>query len=459
MRSLGISIARQSLSAFVWEQSPFASKAVASATVPCTEHFGGIDDFRRLAEEIRRAAGGNGLPPAVVSIPPSWTFIRRIQLPVPDLPRAKKMHVSELEGNLPIDDGDILSDLLPPPRGVEAGRHLAVAARRSAVEKTAAAVLEAGFRLDRVVTDHVSILCAALAAKAPADGLIVSGLGEIVVLRLSGGAVLWARQFPADPAGIDPGIQREIGELLDEGLGETPAVPVAVMGDVPGPLAARLAGAFRIKPPGDAVDGALPAYGAALVPFSSAETGGFSLRTSAATDAERKREKRRIVIAAAAAAVAVISAAVAIEMVSWAEGKKVAQVRAQIRNEFSAAVPGVKTVVRETVQMKDKIQSLARQQKDLGADVPGPYEMLAKVSQSLPPRESISVREAAYDSGRLRLAGEAGSSRLVETFRAALAEAFGPGTGVTVQEAGGAARGGSVRFTILIEKDGKRRAS
>lgn len=459
MRSLGISIARQALSAFVWEQSLLASKVVSSASVSCTEPFGDVNDFRHLCEEIRRATGGNSLPAAVVSIPPSWTFLRRIQLPVPDLPRAKKMHVTELEGNLPIDDGDILSDLLPPPRGVEAGRHLAVAARRSAVEKTATALLEAGFHLERVVTDHVSILCGALAAKAPADALIVSFLGDIVVLRLSGGAVLWARQFPADAAGIAPELQQEIGALLDAGLAETPPIPVAVVGEAPEPLAARLAGALRIKPPGDGVDGTLPAYGAALVPFSAAETGGFSLRTSAATDAERTREKRRIIIAAVAAAVAVISVAGTIQMVSWAEGRKVAKVRAQIRKEFLEAVPGVKNVVRESVQMKEKLQSLTRQQKELGADVPAPYGMLEKVSQALPPKENISVREVAYDSGRLRIVGEAGSSPLLETFRVALAGAFGPGTAVTVQEAGGSARGGSVRFTILIEANGGRRAS
>ncbi len=459
MRSLGISISRNSLSAFVWEQSPLASKAVCSATVSCSEPFGGVEDFRRLAEEIRREAGGNSLPPAVVSIPPSWTFLRRIQLPVPDLARAKKIHVAELEGNLPIEDDDILSDLLPPPRGGEPGRHLAVAARRSAVEKAAAAVLEAGFRLERVVTDHVSILCAALAAKAPADGLIVSGLGEIVVMRLSGGAVVWARQFPADSVGTAPELHREIDTLLDEALGQAPPLPVAVIGDVPAALAARLTGAVRIRRPGADGDGALSAYGAALVPFSAAETGGFALRTSAATDAETQREKRRFVIAAVAAAVAVVSVALAIQMVSWAEQKKVVKVRAQIRKEFVAAVPGVKNVVNETAQMKEKLQSLTRQEKDLGADVPGPYDMLSKASQALPQKENISVREAAFDSGRLRIVGEAGSSRLVEAYRAALAEAFGPGTGVSVQEAGGAAKSGTVRFTILVEKGAARRAS
>ncbi len=458
MRSLGISIARHSLSAFVWEQSPLAAKAVGSATVPCAEPFGGADDFRRLAEEIRRAAGGNSLPPAVVSIPPSWTFLRRIQLPVPDLPRAKKIHLAELEGNLPFEDDDILSDLLPSPPGTDPGRHLAVAARRSAVEKTATAVQEAGFGLDRIVTEHVSILCAALAAKAPADVLIVSGTDEIVVLRMSGGSVLWARQFPADAAGAAPELQREIAALLDEAAGQAPPLPVLVMGGVPGPLAARLVGAARIKAPGGDGDGTLSAYGAALVPFSAAETGGFSLRTSAATEAERLRATRRAVIAAVAGAVALVSLAVAIETVSWADRRKVVQVRAQIRKEFTAAVPDVRNVVNETVQMKERIQALTRQRKELGADVPGPYAMLGKASQALPPRENIAVREAAYDGGRLRIVGEAGSSTLVEAYRTALAAAFGPGTTVTVQESGGASRSGTVRFTILIEQAGGRRA-
>jgi hypothetical protein len=85
--------------------------------------------------------------------------------------------------------------------------------------------------------------------------------------------------------------------------------------------------------------------------------------------------------------------------------------------------------------------------------------MLEKVSRSLPANQNVSVRELSYDSGRLRLQGDAGSAQLVETFRTSLVAAFGPEATVTVQEAEGSARGGSVRYSILIEKGGNGRAS
>jgi hypothetical protein len=60
----------------------------------------------------------------------------------------------------------------------------------------------------------------------------------------------------------------------------------------------------------------------------------------------------------------------------------------------------------------------------------------------------------------LRVSGDAGSDgRLVETYRTGLSGAFGPDYAVTVQESGGSVKGTSVKFTILVEKKGDRRAS
>jgi len=157
--------------------------------------------------------------------------------------------------------------------------------------------------------------------------------------------------------------------------------------------------------------------------------------------------------------IALISLVGTILVAQWAEGKKVSQIRAQIRKEFTEAVPGVKVVVQETAQIREKIQALARQRKELGADFPEPTALLAKVSQALPANQNVSVREVSFDSGRLRLQGDAGSAELVETFRTSLVAAYGPEATVTVQESEGSARGGNVRFTILIEKGGNGRAS
>ncbi|HSL92709.1 MAG TPA: hypothetical protein VK863_08670 [Candidatus Limnocylindrales bacterium] len=458
MKILGISISRDHLSAFLREQSLLSSRLAFSCTVPCREPFGGPEDAARLAEEVRKGTGNNGLPPVVLSLPPSWTYLRQIELPVEDLRRAKKIHVAELEGSLPIEDEEILSDLLPSPPGAT-GRFLAIAARRSAVEKAVAVFSGAGFPLDRVITDHVSILSAVLSGENLPEGLLLSTLSDIVVLRLEGGAIRWARQFPAEMATDAAGLANEWKEILRADPVTGDPLPVTVVGEVPESLSVELAGAVRFRAhPGASMDGSLLAYGAALAPSLSAELGGFSLRTSAEAESDRDREKLRVRIASAAVAVAILSAIGSLEAARWAEAKKLASVRAQIRKEFSEAVPGVKASAQEAAQIREKIQSLRRQQKELGTDSPALSALLMQISRALPAKENIALREVSSDAGRMRLTGEAGGATTVETYRSALSTALGPEMTVTVQESQGSAKAGSLRFTILIEKGAPVRA-
>lgn len=450
MKSLGISITRNRLFAVLRELSLRSSPQERSCSVPCAEPFGGPKDLGLLAEELRKGMNGKPLPPAILSIPPSWTYLRKVTLPVSDLPRAKKVHRAELEGSLPVEDEEILSDILPSPPG-EPGTFLAIAARRSRVESMVSALSEAGFRLDRVVTDHVALFLAALSEKPPASGLLLSTLNDLMILRVEGGALLWARQFPWDPEADAAELSREIEELVPSGgTGESPA-PIRVYGEVP-PFLADRAGLVAGPAEGGVSDGLSPiALGAALVPSFLKETGGFSLRTSAEAERERARERNRIRIAIAAGAVAVLALAGSVEIARYAGNEKVSRIRSQIRKEFSDAVPGARVFVRETAQVREKIRALSRQRRELGADAPDLSTLLSKVSASLPQGESARVREAAYESGRLRIAGEAPSGQVVETFRSALAERFGPESAVSVQESEGSARGKTVKYTILIQ--------
>jgi hypothetical protein len=408
---------------------------------------------------VRKGTGEGGLPPVVLSLPPSWTFLRQVELPVEDIGRAKKIHVAELEGNLPIEDEEILSDLLPSPPGAP-GRFLAIASRRGEVEKAVKIFSEAGFPLDRVVTDHVSILSAALSGENGADGILLSTLSDIVVLRVDGGTIRWARQLPGAMAKDDAGLASQWREILAADPFAAAARRVTVLGEVPPVLAAELSGASRLAtPPGVSDDTAVLAYGAALAPSLSSELAGFSLRTSAEAESALETGKRRIRIAAVAIAVALLSALAALETARWAEAKKVASIRAQIRKEFAEAVPGTKAGAQDTVQIRERIQSLRRQQKELGTDSPALSVLLMKVSQALPAKEDIAIREISVDAGRIRLTGEAGAAPLVESYRAALASALGPEAGVTVQESQGGGKTASIRFTILIETGGAGRAS
>ncbi|MBI5577323.1 MAG: hypothetical protein HY896_13305 [Deltaproteobacteria bacterium] len=458
MSVLGISITRNNLSAVLWESTLFSSRVAFACTVPCREAHGGPEDAGKLAEEIRKGTGSATLPPAVLSLPPSWTYLRQVELPAKDLPLAKKIHVAELEGSLPLEDEAILSDLLPSPPA-HPGKYLAVAARREGVEKTVSLFAGAGFRVDRVVTDHVSILSAFLSGNALPDGLIVSTLSDIVILRTEGGAVRWARQFPSAMADSDGSLAKELRECMAVDAPSNMLLPVTLIGEAPTGLAQELAGSVRFRLPDGAGDAAPLAYGAARVFSHAKELGGFSLRTSAEGESERKRQQRRVRIACIAAGVALLSAVASLEIAQWAETRRIAAVRAQIRKEFTEAVPGAKATALEPAQIRAKVQSLRRQQKEMGIDSAGLSVSLGKISQSLPLKENIVMKEVSYESGRMRISGEAGGTQQVEKFRTALASSFGREMNVTVQESQGTARGGSIRFTILVEKGTTGRAS
>jgi hypothetical protein len=457
MSALGISITKNHLSAVLWESSFLSSRIAFTCAVPCKEPFGSPDDAAKLAEEIRKGAGSATMPSAVLSLPPSWTYLRMVELPVKELPLAKKIHVSELEGSLLLEDEEILSDLLPSPPA-QPGKHLAIAARRNLVEKTVSLFAGAGFRVDRVVTDHVSILSAVMSSGTIPDGLIVSTFSDIVILRMEGGGVRWARQFPAAMADLEGSLAKEFRECMAVDASANSFLPVTLVGEAPAGLSHELAGASHFRIPANAGDSAL-AYGAARIDSHLKELGGFSLRTSVETESDQAREARRLRIAAAAAGIALLAAVAALETAQWAEARKVTAVRDQIRKEFSEAMPGSKANVQDPAQIQARILSLRRQQKEMGADAPGLSASLAKISQALPSKENISMKDVSYDSGRMRLSGEAGGTQQVDKFRTALAAAFGPEMNVTVQESQGSARGGSIKFTILIEKGASRRAS
>ena len=457
MQTIGISISRDRIHAVALDGTAPAPRIAATVSVPCAEPFGTPEDAAALSQALREALPGIPLPGAVVTLPPPLTFLRPMTLPVTDLPRARAIHLAELEGKLPIEDEEILSDLLPAP--VEgSGYFFAVAARRSFVESASERFATAGIRVDRVVTDPVALLLLAPQdAGAPLAGIYLSTFDDILLLRVSGGGVTGARQFPRAMADRPA----EILAAVREAAGDTGATPPAVflIGATPPPLADAFADAERIPLPEGISPAQLAAYGAALAPLRPDVGGGFSLRTSAEAALEKERDRRWKLAAGIAAGVAVLLALGAFWFASWTEGEKVARTRALVKKEFAAVAPDVRNIVQPGVQIRTKLDALRRQQKELGTDAPPPAEILQLASRALPKGE-IAVREISIEGGRLRIAGEsAGDARLVETYRTGLAGAFGPDYSATVQESGGSVKGTSVKFTILVEKKGDRRAS
>jgi hypothetical protein len=457
MNTIGISITQDRIFAVALDASTAVPRIAAAVSVPCAEPFGTAGDAASLSEALREALPGVPLAGAVLTLPPPITYLRPMTLPVTDLPRARAIHLGELEGNLPIEDEEILSDLLPAPPE-SSGHFFAVAARRSFVESVSEGFGAAGIRADRVLTDPVALLLLAPALSgAPRDGVYLSTFNDILLLRVSGGGVSAARQFPRAMSDRPEELLGALREIAAEGGGVPP--PVFLVGEMPAPLADALPEAERVPPPVDVPPTHLAAYGAALAPLRPSVGGGFSLRTSADAAMEQERERRWKLATSIAAGVAALLALGAFSFAGWTEGQKAARARALVKKEFAAVAPEVRNVVQAGAQVRAKLDSLRRQQKELGTEAPPPADMLLLASRALPKGE-IAVREVSIEGDRMRIEGDAGSDpRLVETYRAGLAGAFGPEFSATVQESGGSVKGTSVKFTILVEKKGVRRAS
>ena len=457
MHTIGISISRDRMCAVALEGSTPSPRNAAAVSVPCSEPFGSRGDAAALSAALREALPGVPLPGAVLTLPPPLTFLRPMTLPVTDLPRARAIHLAGLEGTLPIEDEEILSDLLPAPRE-GSGLFFAVATRRSFVEGASEHFGAAGIRVDRVVTDPVALLLlAGGAAGRPRDGIYLSTFNDVLLLRVSGGGVTAARQFPQ---AMDDRPD-EILAAVREAAGDDDASPIAVF--LVGETSPALAGAFpaaeRVPLPAGVSPGHLAAYGAALGPLHPDVGGGFSLRTSAEAALERERDRRWKTITGIAVGVAALLALGTFWFARWTEGEKASRARDIVRKEFAAVAPEIRNVVQAGTQIGAKLDSLRRLQKELGTDAPPPADMLQLASQALPKGE-IAVREISIEGGRVRIEGDAGSdARMVETYRAGLATAFGPDFSATVQESGGSVKGTSVKFTILVEKKGNLRAS
>src|SRR5512141_380376 len=394
MHTIGISISHDRIHAVALEGAAPAPRIAAAVSVPCAVPFGTREDAAALSEALREALPGVPLPGAVLTLPPPLTYLRPMTLPVTDLPRARAIHLAELEGNLPIEDEEILSDLLPAPRE-GTGAFFAVTARRSFVESASEHFGSAGVRVDRVVTDPVALLLlASEAGGPPRDGIYLSTFNDILLLGVSGGGVTAARQFPQ--AMVDH--PEEILAAIREAAGIAGGAPSAVflVGTTTGALADAIPDAERIPPPEGVSSSNLAAYGAALAPLRPDIGGGFSLRTSAEAALEKERDHRWKMAAGIAAGIAILLAAGAFWFASWTEGEKVARTRALVKKEFATAAPDVRNIVQPGVQIRAKLDALRRQQKELGTDAPPPADMLQLASRALPKGES-AVREISIE--------------------------------------------------------------
>jgi len=302
MHTIGISLSRDRICAVALE----IRLPLPGSRRPCPFRARNRSGPRGTRLPFRRpsaGAAGDPLPGAVLTLPPPLTFLRPMTLPVTDLPRARAIHLAELEGNLPIEDEESCPTSCRP-RGKD---RALLRGRRAAIVrgKRVGTFGTAGIRVDRVVTDPVALLL--LAPKPPGRrGTDLSfDLERRPLLRVSGGGVTAARQFPRAMADRP---EELLGALREAGV-EAGGAPLAVflIGETPSALSNALPGAERVPLP-EGLSSATSRVRGALAPLRPDVGGGFSLRTSAEAALERERDRRWKLITGIAAGVAVLLA-------------------------------------------------------------------------------------------------------------------------------------------------------
>ena len=106
----------------------------------------------------------------------------------------------------------------------------------------------------------------------------------------------------------------------------------------------------------------------------------------------------------------------------YLQERKYRDLRAQIRKEFSQALPEVKKVVNELQQMKARVQEERAKLGSLGGGPGGgsPLEILREVSLMVDPGTKVRVTELLMDSEAIEMNGEADSFDTVNQLKARL---------------------------------------
>ena len=401
-----------------------------------------------LASDLRALAVQHGITwdEVVSALPGDAATHRILPLPFADRKRLDQTVPFELESHLPYELEDSVVDFQVLGAGAE-GAHdvLAVSAPKDAVREHLAVLAAAG--VDPRLVDLSSLACLNVVRESTAGRagrIAFVGLdaarttialladGRLVGLRVVSGGVtngdlerclrdvrwsllaladgepltaLWVGGDAADTPGALAALGRALGttpQSLDTLA--VPAVPVALRGKQAA-FATPLGLALRQA--GDA-----PAFGVDL------RRGEFAYHR------EREALWRGLARAAVLAGVALVLMVASFILDARQLTARRDAVRGEIRSIFTAALPGVRTIVNEKAQLQSEIAALEKQRRLFGSlapSAPRAIDCLRALTAAVPNDVPLDVEELSIDGETLRLRGSTKTYEGVEAVKRGLA--------------------------------------
>lgn len=123
--------------------------------------------------------------------------------------------------------------------------------------------------------------------------------------------------------------------------------------------------------------------------------------------------------------------------------------KTQVREQFRTMFPDVKNVVDEVQQAKTTVAEMKKKAALFGSGDWTPLQLMAELTQRMPPAVKIEVQDFVIEPGRLRLEAETDSFESVDKVKASLGQ-FAAFRDVTVSDAKVSADQSKVRFRLTM---------
>jgi len=401
--------------------------------------------IRRLREVFSKLEGkGEDL---VYLFPSSRTMVHRIALPFRERKKNQQVVKFEVEPLLPFPADQVVVDFYAADRD-EAGKEaLVFAARKGDLGESLAMLKEAGLDPERVVPEALALFWLIRGLKKISDGpgaLLDLGQEKATLILWQWNRLNLARSIPISGGGSaaadHPGLARLAEEVnrtfLSAGYspGGQSVQEVYLTGEASSaPGVGQSLSQYLGRPvspldlgeaAGEVPEENRPALGAALgAAWGDSSADGFNLRREEFAPAQKaQRERGRLKILIAYGVILGILGIGAFLLNLHLQERKYGELKAQIRKEFSQALPEVKRVVNELQQMKARVQEERAKLGSLGGAPGGgsPLEVLREVSLMLDPGSKVRVTELLVDQESIEVNGEADSFETVNQLKARL---------------------------------------
>lgn len=123
--------------------------------------------------------------------------------------------------------------------------------------------------------------------------------------------------------------------------------------------------------------------------------------------------------------------------------------KTQVREQFRTMFPDVKNVVDEVQQAKTTVAEMKKRAALFGSGDWTPLQLMAELTQRMPPSVKVEVQDFVIEPGRLRLEAETDSFESVDKVKASLGQ-FAAFRDVTVSDAKVSADQSKVRFRLTM---------